>query len=82
MEKSSLRYISTIEDYSPVSEASRELANFKQNTHVPIYSVKYLSVCDKLWLLIEEHHSIVVRVLAFGAGGPLFKSRRGEKFNG
>ena len=50
MEKSSLRYISTIEDYSPVSEASRELANFKQNTHVPIYSVKDLSVCDKLGL--------------------------------
>ena len=48
MEKSSLRYVSTIEDYSPVSEASRELANFKQNTHVPIYSVKDLSVCDKL----------------------------------
>ena len=28
----------------------------------------------------EEHRSIVVRALAFGAGGPRFKSRRGEKF--
>ena len=29
---------------------------------------------------MEEHHSIVVRALAFGAGGPRFKSRRGENY--
>ena len=27
-----------------------------------------------------EHRSIVVRALAFGAGGPRFKSRRGKIF--
>ena len=29
---------------------------------------------------VEEHRSIVVRALAFGAGGPRFKSRRGENY--